>query len=524
LKFQKTRFFFSHLLLLSAGLGAVVRRVPLGVVPRVQRSYAASPDTFQVVGNQSAVAPLDPSRALNLLVLVGVAVGGSSPSPQALSLLLQVSYPDMAIFDCVGVLSRGLSFSPAGATDPIANHSLSHCVRAESLGRTGPNQPRYSEAEDSQYSCDDQGTAKLAIEGLGSRADPMPYRLCKVFSPYPSYNNTDGYLGLGNREAGQFPPVALPFLDTALNGTGSLMRDDGQMVDRVVVVVVRVDAPWAGPSGLVVAVGDGAFDLPELAGVAWSGPQPTRAATEHSFFLYDLSLCGVGLLANYSGGWRADISLALGCIGLPGAFFDMVKAHVRADCAPMVPSAGSSGGFTERCVLPLGTPPLTFRLHQDRAQQVHRLRLSGQCIQRHRASTTGLLAPPILLGAATLADMDLALDYAGRRVGLIPRPGRDIGTGNPSLCAAPPVCARGTTFYAPMNKCILEACTASGSGVTELYARSRRCEPSKAAQVLLGFAIAIFFLIELVLAESHHRFKENTIQQFPVCSALNAGL
>lgn len=501
--------------------GPLVRRIPLGVVPRLQTSYEKAVDTFQVLGGASPPAmPGGPSQSLNLLVLIGVTVGGSPP--QALSLLLQINYPDMAIFDCVGVAARGLSFSPAGAVDPLVNHTLSHCVRAESLGRSGASEPRYSDSE-SQYSCDDQGSAMLSIQGLGSASYPMPYRLCRVYQPYPSYNNTDGYFGLGNSDAGQIPRAALPFLDTVINGTqeGSLGAD-AEWNAAPLVVVVRVDPPWVGPSTLVVGLGAGVFDLPELAGVAWSGPQPTRAAADHDFFMYDLSLCGVGLLANYSGGWAAEVSLALGCIGLPGEFFDMVKAHVPTECAPMLPSSGSTGGFTERCVLPQGTPPLTFRLEQDRAVQVHRLRLGGQCIQRHRISAKSAFPPPILIGAPSLADMDVALDYSKRRVGLIARPGREVGPGDPSLCTAPPICSKGASLYLPMNRCIPEPCASSGSAVTELYARSGRCEPSKAAQVLLGFAIAIFFMMELALAESHHRFKQNIIRQFPVCTALRA--
>lgn len=89
--------------------------------------------------------------------------------------------------------------------------------------------------------------------------------------------------------------------------------------------------------------------------------------------LYNLTICGVPLLSNYSSNWNALIDTSAACLGLPTEFFNILMTWIPSTCFR---TTSSSGNHIRTCYLPTDflddtpLPFLSFRLSMDSNAEV----------------------------------------------------------------------------------------------------------------------------------------------------------
>jgi hypothetical protein len=221
----------------------------------------------------------------------------------------------------------------------------------------------------------------------------------------------------------------------------------------------------------------------------WSEKQIQRAFSAHEAILYDMRVCGVDLLANYSVFRPAIFDSGAACLGLPGEIFDMLIAWIPMTCESgtwdtwCVPNA-AAGGLHQPFVLPTLTfsltPSLNYSsLHPGRTPRysidLHHLILPPRdpigpsdidfgkfrlCLVKGPYSLDTWYDNPsrISIGSMVLEQWETTFDIIEHTVGL-----RQQHTTYPSKngCAVPrdESCVGQQWYYAPMNKCMEPVCS-----------------------------------------------------------------
>ncbi len=254
----------------------------------------------------------------------------------------------------------------------------------------------------------------------------------------------------------------------------------------------------------------------------WSAAQ--NAPAFHRLELFELAVCGAGLIGQTSVFWPALVDTGASCLGLPEPLFEALFAWVSvANCStPRTP--------TSKCRVPASVPAaslpvLSFRLTQNAPQlqlPLEELLLPADPVDGARElCVLPLPAPggetppwsspwpqPIILGTHALQPFVAAFEMSAtrRRVGLaakaVPAPAAERAARRAASCAVRAECRGQQRFEASRNRCVQPECQAFFSS---LDAEAGVCRYSASFRVVIAMVIGAFGLVEMVLHEAQHR-------------------
>jgi len=253
----------------------------------------------------------------------------------------------------------------------------------------------------------------------------------------------------------------------------------------------------------------------------WSATQ--NSPSFHRLELFDVSVCGVGLLGT-SAFWPALVDTGASCLGLPEPLFESLFTWLSVASCP------SQFTPTSTCRIPASVPAaslpvLSFRLSQNAPQLQLPLealllpsdRADGSrklCILRlpnpgARVSPWGAPWPQsVVLGTMALQPFVAAFEMRAtrRRVGLaakvVPAPAAERARRRALSCAARTRCVGQQRYEASLNRCIQPVCQAMLLSLDEEAGACRYSTSSRVATAIIFGALGLF---EMVMHEAQHR-------------------
>jgi hypothetical protein len=213
--------------------------------------------------------------------------------------------------------------------------------------------------------------------------------------------------------------------------------------------------------------------------------------------IFSLSMCGVSLFDNVTGGMAAIVDTGSSCLGLPptlySAFLSWTSFWYKKE------------GFlyVREDILPQRLPVLSFSINNvaNNSSQDFQIPLSSLVLSNRRLCVEPLFAPtaikwpPIIFGALVVANFHFSFDYQLRLSGLAPKWIQQVPFN--TFCAPAVVCWGQESFDESRNSCVSPYCSA------RLFFKfdpmERQCVMSIPLLSLLACLVILIVVSELLL-------------------------